>query len=80
MLLEGRDALGDAFRQRHGEPGAADLHRLLWLPVWDEGSLPLASVHPLCLEVCRRVRLVREQGALRLRRASSNAMPPSTIG
>ena len=32
-------------------------HRLLWLPVWDDSALSLASVHPLCLEVCRRVRL-----------------------
>jgi CRISPR system Cascade subunit CasA len=74
VLLDSRQALADAFISRHGEPGAQGLHRLLWLPPWDEGSLPLAAVHPLCLEVCRRVRLVREGDGLRLRRASSNAM------
>lgn len=52
----------------------ADEHRLLWLPPWDRGSLPLRSVHPLCLEVTRRVRLVRDAGRLVLRRASSDAM------
>ena len=35
----------------------AQPHRLLWLPAWGDSALSLASVHPLCLEVCRRVRL-----------------------
>lgn len=74
VLLEGRHALADTFVRLHGEPPAQGLHRLLWLPPWDESSLPLAAVHPFCLEVCRRVRLVRERGALRLRRASSKSM------
>lgn len=49
-------------------------HSLLWLLPWDTGSLSLDQVHPLCLEVCRRVRLVQAQGRLLLRRASSDAM------
>ena len=32
-------------------------HRLLWLPAWGDTALSLDSVHPLCLEVCRRIRL-----------------------
>ena len=32
-------------------------HRLFWLPAWGDGALSLDSVHPLCLEVCRRIRL-----------------------
>jgi CRISPR system Cascade subunit CasA len=66
-----------AWRERASDAGigtAAQLHRLLWLPAWDSGSLAVADVHPLCLEVCRRVRLVRDGGGLRLRRASSDAM------
>jgi CRISPR system Cascade subunit CasA len=57
-----------------GIGSAQDRHALLWLPVWDSGSLALAQVHPLCLEVCRRVRLQSAGGALTLRRASSDAM------
>jgi CRISPR system Cascade subunit CasA len=49
-------------------------HRLLWLAPWDVGSLALETVHPLCLEVSRRVRLVCENNALVLRRASSDGM------
>lgn len=73
VLLDDRDGLADRFRSAHGQDATAE-HRLLWLPMWDEGSLALSSVHPYCLEVCRRVRLVRHQGRLLLRRASSNAM------
>lgn len=72
-LLDDREGLSEQFREAHRD-GAAAEHRLLWLPLWDEGSLPLGSVHPYALEVCRRVRLVRHQGLLLLRRASSNAM------
>lgn len=72
-LLDDRDALAERFMLAHPADGTA-MHRLLWLPVWDEGSLALSSVHPYCLEVCRRVRLVRLAGRLLLRRASSNAM------
>lgn len=74
VLLQSRGELSEQFLQRHPSADLYSLHRLLWLPIWDEGSLPLASVHPLCLEVCRRVRLVHDEGHYLLRRASSNAM------
>ena len=73
VLLDDRDRLARRFREAYGADATAE-HRLLWLPVWDEGSLSLGEVHPYALEVCRRVRLVREQGCLRLRRAGSSAM------
>lgn len=72
-LLDDREGLSEQFREAHRDDATAE-HRLLWLPLWDEGSLPLGSVHPYALEVCRRVRLVRHQGLLLLRRASSKAM------
>lgn len=72
-LLDDREGLDKRFHEAHHHNGTAE-HLLLWLPIWDEGSLPLESVHPYALEVCRRVRLVRQQGKLLLRRASSNAM------
>lgn len=37
--------------------GTALRYRLLWLAPWGDDALPLEAVHPLCLEVCRRVRL-----------------------
>lgn len=72
-LLDDRQGLADRFQQAHQGQATAE-HLLLWLPVWDNGSLPLGSVHPYALEVCRRVRLVRQEGQLRLRRAGSDAM------
>ena len=45
--------------------------RLLWLPVWGDNALALASVHPLCLEVCRRIRLRRAGDALQALTAGS---------
>jgi CRISPR system Cascade subunit CasA len=74
VLRDAQGDLADQFAQQHPQADLSELHGLLWLPPWDEGSLPLSTVHPLCLEVCRRVRLVRESGRLLLRRASSNAM------
>lgn len=47
---------------------------LLWLAPWGDAPLALAEVHPLCLEVCRRVRLVEADGRLLLRRAGSKTM------
>ena len=74
VLLETRDELEAAMAARGIGSSAAPLHTLLWLLPWDEGSLSLSSVHPLCLEVCRRVRLIEDEAGLRLLRASSNAM------
>lgn len=74
VLLQSRGELAEQFLRRHPDADLNALHRLLWLPAWDEGSLPLSSVHPFALEVCRRVRLVHDDGRYLLRRASSNAM------
>lgn len=74
LLLQARGDMATEFLRRHPGGDLSTLHRLLWLPPWDEGSLPLSAVHPLCLEICRRVRLVGEGQRLQLRRASSNAM------
>lgn len=73
VLLNDREGLENRFLEAHHDDGTAE-HRLLWLPLWDDDALPLGSVHPYALEVCRRVRLVRHQGQLLLRRASSKAM------
>src|SRR5574343_1241049 len=73
VLLDDREGLAQRFRSNHQDDATAE-HRLLWLPVWDEGAIALGSVHPYALEVCRRVRLMRHQDCLVLRRASSNAM------
>jgi CRISPR system Cascade subunit CasA len=72
-LLDDREGLSHRFQDAHHGDATAE-HLLLWLPAWDEGSLSLGTVHPYALEVCRRVRLVRLDGQLLLRRASSNAM------
>lgn len=73
VLLAGLGPMAEAFAVRHD--GAVDPeHRLLWLPPWDEEPLPLASVHPLALEVARRVRLVEREGSLQLLRAASKSM------
>lgn len=74
VLLQSRGELAEQFLRGHPAADLNALHRLLWLPTWDDGSLPLSSVHPLCLEVCRRVRLVHDGGRHLLRRAGSNAM------
>ena len=73
-LLDARESLFDDARALGVGIAAEPPHQLLWLLPWDSGSLPLESVHPLCLEVCRRVRLVVEGGRLLLRRAASDAM------
>jgi CRISPR system Cascade subunit CasA len=55
-----------------GVGGATPAHRLLWLLPWDGAdSLGLEHFHPLAIEVCRRVRLVGSEPALRARSASS---------
>lgn len=74
VLLACEAPVAEEFTRRHPEADLSALHRLLWLTRWDEGSLPLSTVHPWCLEVCRRVRLVQEGGRLLLRRAGSDAM------
>ncbi len=73
-LLDSREELIRQARQLHIGTGLTSPHRLLWLEAWDNGSLPLQHVHPLSLEVCRRVRLAKEGGRLVLRRAASDTM------
>ncbi len=72
-LVDDRAGLEDRFHTAQGAHASGE-QRLLWLPIWDDGSLALESVHPYCLEVCRRVRLVRQGGQLLLRRAGSSSM------
>ena len=73
-LLDAREEIYDRAQELQIGTGIQPPHKLLWLQAWDTGSLPLQHVHPLCLEVCRRVRLVQEHGQLLLRRAASDAM------
>ena len=54
--------------------GTAPLpHRLLWLAPWGNAALALDSVHPLCLEVCRRIRLRLADEVLQALTASSKS-------
>ena len=75
-LLDAVDGLVSEGGKLHIGTGRDVPHKLLWLLPWETGSLPVDAVHPLCLEVCRRVRLVIEGdgGQLLLRRASSDGM------
>ena len=72
-LLAGADALWhDAQAMQIGTDGQA---ALLWLPTWGSAALPLQHVHPLCLEVTRRVRLRRcALGGLEMLSAASDTM------
>lgn len=55
---------------RSAPPGRA----LLWLEPWPEGrSLDLAGLDPLFIEICRRIRLVGEDGRLLAERSTSKA-------
>lgn len=53
--------------------GTRPRHRLLWLAPWGAEALSLDEVHPLCLEVSRRVRLKREGSALQAFTAASKS-------
>ncbi len=68
-------AHGDAPRPEWDGYDAVSGLRLLWLPPWD-GAAQLArgSLHPLYVEVCRRLRLAAgPDGTLAARRAGSKA-------
>jgi len=55
VLRRRRDAL---FARAQGFATGRDI-RLLWLEPWDGlRSLPISDLHPLVIEICRRVRLV----------------------
>jgi len=50
--------------------------RLLWLEPWKgaaKESLAVSRLHPLFIEVCRRIRLQPHDGAIRARRAGTDA-------
>ena len=52
--------------------GRQEALALLWTVPWNgEDSLPLSRLHPLFVEICRRVRLEFRNGALVARRANS---------
>lgn len=70
VLLAQAEALCAQAQDGYGI-GTALEHRLLWLAHWGATPLALASVHPLCLEVCRRIRLRRHGGALQALTAAS---------
>lgn len=74
VLLESTDKLLKQAEELHFGSGSDEPHKLLWLLPWEGGSLKLEVVHPFCLEVCRRVRLVALDGKLVMRRASSEGM------
>jgi CRISPR system Cascade subunit CasA len=65
VLRRRRDAL---FARAQGFATGRDV-RLLWLEPWDGSrSLPISDLHPLVIEICRRVRLVTlPDGALEAR-------------
>lgn len=58
-----------------GDMGSGRALRVLWLEPWGDAALAMADVHPLALEVCRRVRVVATgPGHLSVRRAGSKSM------
>lgn len=72
ILLISRDKL--RFEGVYPEEGGK---RLLWLESWGGGkaeSLPLSKLHPLFIEVCRRIRLQRvESGRIEFQTKITNA-------
>ena len=71
VVVENRDVLWDA-AQTHGLATQQAIP-LLWTESWSGGdqSLPLSRLHPLFVEVCRRVRLETRDGHLCARTAGS---------
>ena len=70
LLAGGRDEI----LARQPALAARDGPGLLWLEPWDgQASRGFAGLDPLYVEVCRRVRLVREDGRLVARTAGSKA-------
>ena len=71
VILEKRDTLWDT-AQTHGLATQQAIP-LLWTEAWsgNDQSLPLSRLHPLFVEVCRRVRLEIQDGDLFARTAGS---------
>ena len=72
VLLAQAETMRDTAITEH-QIGSALQHRLLWLAPWGTDALQLATVHPLCLEVCRRIRLRRQGDVLQALTASSKS-------
>ena len=70
VLLANAEALRDQAIYEYGI-GTALQYRLLWLAPWGLDPLPLSAIHPMCLEVCRRVRLRWNDGVVQALTATS---------
>ena len=69
-VIGGRNALSDAAQTRGLSTDEAIA--LLWTVPWDgQESMPLSRLHPLFVEICRRVRLGQREGKLVANRANS---------
>jgi CRISPR system Cascade subunit CasA len=70
LMLAGRDALVDLYH--YDDAGG---RTLLWLESWSDGpGLPLSSLDPSFIEICRRVRLIEgSDGRLMARYGPSDA-------
>lgn len=80
-LFERRDTLTEeAARAGVGTGLLSASSRLLWLAKWSASSpaVHLRDVHPLCLEVARRVRLVSDGGVVVAKTAASKAARVAT--
>lgn len=81
MLFENRDALTEeAAKAGVGTGPLSAMSRLLWLGSWSAASpaVQLKDVHPLCLEVARRVRLVNDGGVVVAKTGASKAARVAT--
>jgi CRISPR system Cascade subunit CasA len=72
VLMAEADRLWEDANTGHGI-GTLLRHRLLWLAPWGDTAMTLDSVHPLCLEVCRRIRLRLVDEVLQALTASSKS-------
>lgn len=64
----------DLIALRQSRASAQSGHKLLWILPWaGDVSLDLASLDPLALEVCRRIRMHTTAGPLRAERSTSGA-------
>ena len=69
-LLTNAESIHDQAINEYGI-GTALEHRLLWLAPWGADPLPLSAIHPMCLEVSRRVRLRSNRGVVQALTATS---------
>lgn len=76
VMLDHRDSLWEAQQAIGMGTEPEGTHGLLWLLPWQKDDPPLAlqAVHPWCLEVCRRIRVVERDGQLLVLRSGSSGM------